>query len=471
MKITLLVADDDQAVAHSLQRIFERCGYEALLAYDGAQAKSVLEKTAVDVALLDLNMPHISGMELLTWIKLERPDLPVIVITGQGDIAVAVEAIKKGAFDFLSKPFPDPELLLVPVRHALEYHQLARRVEELQRNAGRAEAFENIIGTHPKMRAIYALIEDIRQTDVPVLISGESGTGKELVARAIHRRSLRREGPFVIADCAAFTESLIDSELFGHVRGAFTGAHHDRVGFFQAAHRGTLFLDEVGELSLATQSHLLRALQSGEIRRVGSPQTSQVDVRVICATNRDLKAEIEKGRFREDLYYRINPVPIAMPPLRERKGDIIPLAMHFLRKFALSFHKPVNSIDPAVLALMETYNWPGNVRELENMIERGVALAREQVLTMREVPAELSVPIEFSGAAESPRPTAVLTHRPYPEAKERMLAEFSRQYAEQMLNDCRGNVSEAARRAGMDRTNFKRLLKKWKIAKGDEKIT
>jgi DNA-binding NtrC family response regulator len=409
------------------------------------------------------------------------------MMTAYSRVEDAVTAVRIGAYDFLTKPFPSVDAVAISVSKAAERRRLIARAraleEELERGGGSGTGFGDLIGTSTAMRGVYRLVEGVAAAQSTVLILGESGTGKELVARAIHRRSARASKPFVAVNCSAVPDNLIESELFGHVKGAFTSAVGARQGLFELADKGTLFLDEVGDLSLAAQVKLLRALQEGEIKPVGSSTTKIVDVRVVAATNVDLREKLSSGRFREDLYYRLNVIALNLPPLRERREDVPLLAQHFLRKYARQTGKDVKRITPDALAALGAHAWPGNVRQLENAIERAVVLATHDELTLADLPSEISgerprvvAQPKLEAAAPAPAATpattpmdpaaaietlaAALAELTYPEAKKRLVRDFDRAYAAQLLQRAGGNVSEAARLAGLDRSNFRRVFRR-----------
>ncbi len=389
-KANLLVVDDEPAARNGLVELLTTEGYTVETAGDGFKALGRVAAFAPDLVLTDFNMPGMDGIELLEKLKEHDAELPVVLMTAYGAVDTAVTAMKKGAADYLQKPLNLDELLIV-IERALERTRLRRETSELRGRLEERYSFENIVGSSPEMQQVFKSIAQIAPSRATVLISGESGTGKELVAAAIHHRSPRSTGPFVRLHCAALAETLLESELFGHERGAYTGADRKREGRFEQANGGTLFLDEIGEISLATQVKLLRVLQEREFERVGGNQTLKVDVRVIAATNRDLKAMVAAGRFREDLYYRLNVINLALPSLSERASDIPALAMHFLKHYARENGKSVTTISDTALALLVNHNWPGNVRELENVIERAVVVAEGESIEPHHLPPELAV--------------------------------------------------------------------------------
>ena len=386
----ILVVDDEASARTALGELLRSEGYAVETAADGFKAIGRLAEFEPDLVLTDLNMPGIDGVELLGKLKELNPELPVVLMTAFGGVETAVSAMRQGAADYLTKPLNLDELLIVIAR-TLESSKLRREANELRNQLRDRYTFDNIVGSSPEMQRVFKTVAQIAPSRATVLLSGESGTGKELVAAAIHHHSPRSSGPFVKLHCAALAESLLESELFGHERGAYTGADRKREGRFEQANGGTLFLDEIGEISLGTQVKLLRVLQEREFERVGGSQTLHVDVRLIAATNRDLKEMVAAGKFREDLYYRLNVINLTLPSLRQRASDVPGLAMHFLRRHAAENGKAVKSISDQALALIAGYHWPGNVRELENVIERAVVLADGETIELAHLPPELAV--------------------------------------------------------------------------------
>ncbi|MGQ9497362.1 MAG: sigma-54-dependent transcriptional regulator [Desulfotomaculales bacterium] len=384
----ILVVDDEESVCQMLRDVLEAEGYAVSTALQPLEAFKCLEQEEINAALVDIRMPDMDGLELFARIRDAGYRLPVILITAYGTTDTAIQAMKLGAFDYVLKPFNIEELLLT-VKKAVEVDQMARQVKALRRELAGEAPEEELIGRSPAMLEVSKEIGRFADTDNTVLITGETGTGKELVAGALHRNSRRREGPFVRINCAAIPENLLESELFGHEKGAFTGATGRKLGKFELAEGGTIFLDEISEMSPAMQSKLLRVLQEKEFDRIGGTRTIRVDVRIIAATNRELAQMVRDGAFREDLYYRLNMVTIRVPPLRERKEDIPLLAEYFVRKAAAREEKPVQGIAPEALDLLVTYDWPGNVRELRNVCERAVILARGPVILPEDLPPSL----------------------------------------------------------------------------------
>src|SRR5512143_228752 len=388
---TILIIDDERSLLDLLMVVFKKEGYGVKTAPSAAIGFETLEKEDVDLVITDIKMPGADGMDVLRYVRENRPDLPVILITAYGSITQAVEALKAGALDYVVKPF-DVEELKIIVGRGLASRRLKQEKILLKRDLKDRYGFEQMIGKSRPMQDIYTLIEKVASTDSTVLITGESGTGKEMAARAVHLQGDRRDHPFVSINCAALPENLLESELFGHVRGSFTGAVSDKKGMFELAQRGTLFLDEVGEMSPWTQVKLLRALQERKVRRVGGADEIPVDVRIIAATNQDLKKRIQEGKFREELFYRLNVISMDMPPLRRRVEDIPILISHFLQKYCDKMGKRPKRFTPEVVSLLEGYAWPGNIRELENVIERIVAIEDRETVTASCLPQEILSP-------------------------------------------------------------------------------
>ena len=412
--------------------------------------------------LLDIQLPDADGIDILREIKYARPDTQVLMITAYATIERAVEAMRLGAFDFLPK-VEDVDLVLIRARRALEQRRLTRKARSLDARTLEESSFSEIVGQSRRMREVFALIESVAPSTSTVLIQGESGTGKELVARAIHSRSPRRDREFLAVNCAAITESLLESELFGHVKGAFTGALRDKRGLFEAAGGGTLFLDEIGDMPPSVQVKLLRAIQEGEVRPVGATSNLRVDVRIVAATNRDLRSAMEKGQFREDLYYRLSVIDVDLPPLRERRDDIPMLAYYFLRKYARKLGREVPSLEPGCLELICGYQWPGNVRELENVIERAVLLSPAGAVAASSLPPTL-----FKGYQADVDGGTSDASMPFKEAKSLAMTDFERRYVSTLLEQHGGNISRAARQAGLDRSNFKKILRRYDISAGND---
>ena len=448
-RTTLLIADDDPVALALLAEVLTDDGYAVRAASGGEACLEIAARDAIDLAIVDLRMPDMDGLEVVRRLRATRPGLPVIILTAFAGIDTAIEAIRGGATDYLSKPFR-MEQITIAVRRILESRRLAREDVPDRPESGDRPGTRELIGQSPAMVEVYKVVARVAALDTTVLIQGETGTGKELVARAIHDASPRAAGPFVVVDCSALAETLFESELFGHERGAFTGALTSRRGLFEAAAGGTCLLDEIGELSAAFQAKLLRALQEQSIRRVGGNEQIAVNVRMIAATNRDLKKRVEEGAFREDLYYRLNVVSIAVPPLRERGADVQLLAQHFVDQYARAARKEIRGLARETLDLLVSHHWPGNVRELENTIARAVALSSSELL----MPEGVSLPPRLD-----PSPLAL-------PAAQMTLAEVRRWYVGRVLEDVGGNKVQAAERLGIDRGTLYRMLRRWAV--GDE---
>jgi two-component system response regulator GlrR len=468
----ILIVDDDRALVELVAMRLEANGYEVLQEHGAAAGLARVGRDRVDVVLLDLRLGDGDGMEVLTRMLQRSPQLPVIILTAHGSIETAVEAMRRGAYGFLTKPFHNHELLQ-KVAHGVESSNLRRQVAGLRRIVG-GDDDGGIVGSSEAIERVRALIERLGPTDATVLVLGESGTGKELVARALHATSPRSERPFVAVNCAALPPDLLESTLFGHVRGAFTGATADREGLFGAAHRGTLFLDEIGEASPMVQARLLRVLQERSYTRVGSNKEEKADVRVITATNRDLRAEVAEKRFREDLFFRLHVVPIHVPPLRARGDDVAVLAGLFLDRIAARHGVPAPVLSPESLAALRDHPWPGNVRELANVIEAAVLLASDGVvrpdhLTLQS-PAETDVAAARDSAVTAAVATAGLRDPtlPLPPLREAREA-FERAYLEAVLERAQGNVTQAAKMAGRNRTDFYDLIGRHHLSPTDFK--
>jgi len=456
----ILVVDDDPVVLKAVTSILQREGYPVVAIDDAVEGLAAAKEPSIDVAVLDINMPHLSGMDLLKAIKAERPDVEVIMMTAYATVETAVEAVKAGAYDYLTKPFENIDDLSLTVGKAAERKALKDRTRALEEALTARSQFEDLIGQSSQMRAVFKLVETVSHSTATVLIQGESGTGKELVARAIHYRSQRKDKPFVAINCSALTETLLESELFGHMKGAFTGATNNKKGLFEAADGGTIFLDEIGDVPPATQVRLLRVLQEGEVKRVGANEPVKVDVRVIAATHVDLTRAKEQGKFREDLFYRLNVITIELPPLRDRPEDVPLLTHHFLKMYAAKLAKKVTGFTPRAMEALTVNRWTGNVRELENVIERAVVLTSNDVLDVEDLPPGF----QESPQAGSPVEVFSLAHLPYAQAKRLAMRAFERRYLTALLEKNNNNVSSAARAAGVDRSNFRRLLKQYEVA-------
>jgi DNA-binding NtrC family response regulator len=460
MAATILVVDDEKNIRRTLRMVLEGSGFHTLEASSAEQCLETLENNEVDLLILDVRLPKMSGIEALEKIRNEPETrrLPVLMVSGHASVAEAVQAVQLGATDFFEKPL-DRDRILVTVRNALQTWQLQREVEQLRADV---EHRYEMIGESPVIRSLFAQLEKVAPTNGRVLISGESGTGKELIARAIHRLSPRADKPFVKVNCAAIPAELIESELFGYERGAFTGAQGRKKGMFELANGGTLFLDEIGDMSASAQAKVLRALQSGEISRVGSETAIAVDVRVLAATNKDLELEVKDGRFREDLYFRLNVVPIVSPPLRERKSDILMLVKGFLREFAMENGLREKPIDDEVLEALTERPWPGNVRELRNVVERMAILSGDRI-TLDDLPEE-GVLSEVRRESDLPSDLPAKLD----EAGERLTLRDYRNRAEkdyilQTLDEVGWNISRAATILGVERTNLHKKMRSYGI--------
>jgi nitrogen regulation protein NR(I) len=455
----VLIVDDEMNIRRVLAAMLKREGYEATTSADGEQALAVLAKTPVDVVVTDLVMPKLGGMELLKRVSSEFPDVPVIVITAHGSVDSAVAALKAGAFDYITKPFEQEELKKVIAKaaraHDLERHDLHGAPGESDRPP--------LVGESPSMNAVHEMVARVADSPSTVLITGESGTGKELIAKALHRGSARRDKPLIKVNCAAIPKDLVESELFGYEKGAFTGAVGSKPGRFELADGGTLFLDEIGEVPVEMQVKLLRALQESEFERVGGIKTLRVDVRLVAATNRDLKQLIAEGRFREDLYYRLAVVPIALPPLRDRREDIPLLVTHFVEKYNQRLGKRVEGIEPEALELLMGYSWPGNIRELENLMERSVLFADASLIQASALPDALrergpypATPVSgigHLGAIAAPSGASMK------EIVRQAQAELERGLITRALEETGGNVTRAAKRLQISRKSLQVKMK------------
>jgi len=439
----VLVVDDEAIVRESLCDWLSDIGHQVLTAENGPKALKIIQKEEPSIVIADLVMPGMDGIELLKRIREISPRTEVIVVTAYGSIPTAITAMREGAYDYIEKPFC-PERAELLIEKLVEHQQLLEENITLQHRLEERYRFENIIAKSPRMQQVIEIIKVVAKSNATVLITGETGTGKELVAQAIHSQGHRRGKPFVAVSCAALPESLLESELFGHEKGSFTGAYAQKKGKFEVANRGTLFLDEIGEMSANIQVHLLRVLEEKEFTRVGGNEPIKVDVRVISATNRDVKQAVARGQFREDLYYRLNVVNIELPPLRERKEDIPLLAQHFLKKFALENNKEVTGFSPEATDFLLKYDWPGNVREMENAIERAVILAQNPIIEVTDLPQS-----ELVSAGSTPA--------------ERNLKQVEKDHILNVLTETGGNYTEAARILGVSRMTLYNKAKAYKL--------
>ena len=448
----ILVVDDEEQMRDLLAKVLERKGYEVSVCGDGAEALALLEREPADLVITDVRMPGLNGMEALRAVKELNPEIVVLIMTAFGSIDQAVQAVKEGAYDYINKPFKIDEILLT-IQKALEERHLRHEVSTLRQELRTRYHFENLIGKSRAMQEVFGLIEQVAGSRSTVMVYGKSGTGKELVAKAIHYNSPRSAKAFVAVNCAAIPAELLESELFGHEKGAFTGAIATKVGKFELATGGTLFLDEIGHMRLDLQAKILRALQEREIERVGGTRTIKIDVRVLAATNRDLKKAIEDGTFREDLYYRLNVVPITLPDLKDRQEDIPLLANHFVQKFAPESNPAMREIAKEAMAILMSHTWPGNVRELENVIERAVTLGRGPAVEPRDLPPHLA-------GGTNPLERAL--------TKEASLEDLEKDYIAMILRRTKGHQIRAASILGIDRRTLYRKIRRFGLKLGDE---
>jgi two-component system response regulator HydG len=451
MKGKILIVDDDAAHLHMLKTLLQSYGHKAETATDGEEAVGMVREKPFDLILMDVRMAHIGGIEALRQIKECNPAIPVIIMTAYSSVDTAVEAMKLGAYDYLTKPLNFEELQLI-LERAMDHLRLTTENRLLREKMAAETTFAEIIGSSLAMRKVVDMARIVAPTEATVLITGESGTGKELFAKAIHVNSERAKGPLVTVNCAALTETLLESELFGHEKGTFTGADRQRNGRFMQADKGTIFLDEVGEIPLPMQAKILRTIQEREIQRLGSDEVLHVDVRIIAATNRNLAEEAKAGRFREDLYYRLNVINIHIPPLRERAEDIPLLAHHFLGKYVEKNRKNLKGFTPAAMDMLTRAQWPGNVRELENVIERGVILAAGPYMSERDLPTTLSVESQSGSGTQ-----------PVHDLGGKTLEEIESQAIFATLEQTQGNKSEAAKLLNITRTTLNNKLKKYNL--------
>ena len=450
----ILIVDDDKGHLISLRTVIRSWGYKVITAEDGREAIEAVKDTPVDLILMDVRMTVMSGIEALAHIKQYNPSIPIIIMTAYSSVESAVDALKGGAYDYLIKPF-DFEVLKLSIERACEHAGLKIENEDLKARLQDDLDRPDIIGKSSAMKALMDMLAMVAPSEATVLITGESGTGKELIARSLHDNSARRDRPLITVNCAALTESLLESELFGHVKGAFTGADRRREGRFMQADGGTIFLDEIGETSPRMQAKLLRVLQEKEIQHVGSEEVLRVDVRIVAATNRDLEEEVQAGRFREDLFYRLNVMQLSVPPLRERQTDIPLLAQHFLKAYAGRNRKTVKGIVPLAMDMLLKYEWPGNVRELENAIERAVILIPGQHVTEKQLPLRIvQKHPDYDSPTEAAMPTTDGT---------RTLDDMEKEAIVTTLAATDGNKSETARRLGISRKTLHNKLKAYRL--------
>jgi DNA-binding NtrC family response regulator len=453
---TILLVDDDASLRRVLAHHLSEAGYHVLTAANGKEGLDVFTEKQVEMVITDIQMPELSGLELLRRISVMSPDVVVLVITAYGSIETAVEAMKLGAYDYITKPFNREELLLT-VSKGLQYTALVRENRSLKQFIESRFSLDNIIGTSSAMRRVFSLVEKVARTDLAVLITGESGTGKELIAKAIHQQSVRRDGPFVVINCGAIPEGLLESELFGHRKGAFTGAYTNALGKIEAADRGTVLLDEIGDLPLSLQVKLLRVLEGGELNRVGETEVRHVDVRFLATTNRDLTKMVADERFREDLYFRLNVVPIQLPPLRGRREDIPLLSDYFLQEVAHRYQRPGLHFAKEVFRYFQTYAWPGNVRELKHMVERLAVIAENDAVSAGDLPENLT---SATGSAAN-----VLVQLPDDGID---LEEVEREILRQALDKHGGNQTRAAQYLNITRSALIYRMQKYGLQQTEE---
>ena len=451
----ILIIDDEKSIRDIFSLMLKEKGYIVETAENGKEGLSKTKKFIPDIVLLDMNLPDVSGIEVLSEIKKSLPKTEIIIMTAYGTIKNAVEATKLGAYDYLEKPVDNEELLLV-ISRALEVKKLTREVEELKSELSAKYKFSNIIGTSSKMNSIFQLMEKIAKVDGTVLITGESGTGKELVARAIHYNSPRRNGPFVVVNCGAIPKELIESEFFGHTKGAFTDAKTEKTGKFELAQKGTIFLDEVGELTPEAQVKLLRAIGEKEIVKVGGNKTIPIDVRVIAATNKNLEEEVKKGNFREDLYWRLAVLSIHLPPLRERKEDIPLLCEHFIKKYNQELKKEIKGISPKAMDYLMKYFWPGNVRELENVLYEAMVLAEKEIIDINNLPLRIT-------GIEEEMDMNFDFNKSLNQIIESITEKIEKRMIQKALQECRGNRINAAKRLGISRKTLFNKMKRYNL--------
>lgn len=459
MRKRILIVDDEEIVVRSCLRILSADEFEIDSACNGLEAMAKVAEHDYDMLILDIKMPKMNGIEVLQRVKETHPDIDVIMITGLHEIDTAVKAMKLGAFDYLPKPF-DPEEFELVVARAFERRQLLQENINLKKEVSARYSFENIIGSSPPMQAVYHLVARCAPTNSTVMLRGDSGTGKELIARAIHYNSLRKDQPFVTVDCATLSENLLESELFGHVKGSFTGAVSNKKGLLESADGGTLFLDEIGNISLSTQAKLLRFIEEREFKAVGDTQNRKVNIRLISATNKDLEAMVADGNFRDDLYYRINIFPIEIPPLRERRDDIPALAFHFLNRFSKEMERTVKEFSAGAMNLLMNHDWPGNVRELENAIHRAVILSSDAVIRQGHLVNILEmqplVGLNVPRTSEELKQSKKI-------ARQKSVENIEKLFILGALKRNRWSVTASAEETGMQRSNFQALMKKYDI--------
>jgi DNA-binding NtrC family response regulator len=447
-KANILIIDDDETILDSCTQVLLKAGYSVKGARDGEEGLKLFKSESFHMVLLDLKLPGSDGIEVLGHIKTENPETPVIIMTGYASVESAVGAMKQGAFDYMAKPF-SPKELRVNIRKALNNRKMLMENLYLRKELEAKIEFDLVVGKSEAMEAVLDVVKKVSPSESTVLISGESGTGKEILAREIHKHSLRRDGPFVVVDCGALVETLFESELFGHVRGSFTGAYETKHGRFELANGGTVFLDEISNISLNIQAKLLRVIQEKEVTRVGSARSIKIDVRIIAATHEDLAVAVKGGKFREDLFYRLSVVPIHVPPLRERKEDIPLLVDHFLLKYNKRAKKNIQSVSPQILEALRAYDWPGNIRELENTIERAIVLTRNDQLGLED--------LIYHGIGSG------LSFLEPVGGKYKTLDEIEKEYIKAVIRAHHGNKSKTAKILSIDRKTLLSKLKRYNI--------
>ncbi|MBW2449396.1 MAG: sigma-54-dependent Fis family transcriptional regulator [Deltaproteobacteria bacterium] len=458
----ILIIDDEPAICRNCVKILSKMDYDVRYALNGHDALKMVDETIFDVVVTDLKMSNLGGMEVLRRLKASYPETMVIVITGYASVSSAVEVMKMGAFDYLPKPFTPHELRSVVQQALVQKERLLQNRKFLEQKKHRKTFSHQLIGESPKIKKVISMVQKVAPTDATVLVYGESGTGKELISRAIHANSRRKSNVFFAVDCGTLSDTLLESELFGYAKGAFTDARADKKGIFTLANGGTVFLDEISNISLSVQSKLLRFLENREFLPLGSTKTEKVDVRLIFATNQNLEEMVEAGSFRKDFYYRIYVYPIIVPPLRERKRDILPISYHFLQHFCLDFGKKIIGFDDEAVARLTAYNWPGNVRQLRNIIERAVILCEKDTISSKELPL-LGEMADIEELIDHVPETNDELKRVKKEIRQKAVLQVEKNFVMNALMKNDWNVTRAARKVGLQRTNFQALMKKHRI--------
>ncbi len=458
----ILIIDDEPAICRNCVKILSKMDYDVRYALNGHDALKMVDETIFDVVVTDLKMSNVGGMEVLRRLKASYPETMVIVITGYASVSSAVEVMKMGAFDYLPKPFTPHELRSVVQQALIQKERLLQNRKFLEQKKHRKTFSHQLIGESPKIKKVISMVQKVAPTDATVLVYGESGTGKELISRAIHANSHRKSNVFFAVDCGTLSDTLLESELFGYAKGAFTDARADKNGIFTLANGGTVFLDEISNISLSVQSKLLRFLENREFLPLGSTKTEKVDVRLIFATNQNLEEMVEAGSFRKDFYYRIYVYPIIVPPLRERKRDILPISYHFLQHFCLDFGKKINGFDDEAVARLTAYDWPGNVRQLRNIIERAVILCEKDTISSKELPL-LGEMADIEELIDHVPESNDELKRVKKEIRQKAVLQVEKNFVMNALMKNDWNVTRAARKVGLQRTNFQALMKKHRI--------